>query len=46
MQILKEEGRIDFYSTLNACRMRIKAKEGERKDNKIALKDLEDLDLG
>ena len=32
LQILKEEGRIDFYSTLNTCRMRIKAKEGECKD--------------
>ena len=27
MQILKEDGRIDFYSTLNTCRMRIKAKD-------------------
>ena len=38
LQILKEEGRIDFYSTLNACRMRIKAKEEECKDNKFVVK--------
>ena len=32
LQITKEEGMIDFYSTLNTCRMRIKVKEGECKD--------------
>ena len=32
----KEEGRIDFYSTLNTCRMRIKAKGGECKDKIVS----------
>ena len=39
----KRRGRIDFYSTLNTCRMRIKAKEGEFKITNSLIKD---LDLG
>jgi len=38
----KREG-IDFYSTLNACRMRINIKEGECKDK---IRFGRDLDLG
>ena len=34
----KEEGRIDFYSTLNTCRMRIKAKEESAKIKIISKK--------
>ena len=32
---IKEEGRIDFYPTLNTCRMRIKAKEESAKIRKF-----------
>jgi len=28
--IIKDEGRIEFYPTLNSCRMRIKAKESAK----------------
>ena len=37
---IKDEGRIDFYPTLNTCRMRIKAKEESAKIRKFVDKDI------
>ena len=38
--IIKEEGRIDFYPTLNTCKMRIKVKDKSAKIRKFVDKDI------